>query len=258
MIVVPCFNEAGRLDVARLAEFARTSSDTGLLFVDDGSHDRTADVLAELVREVPHRIRAIRLAANQGKAGAVRAGILVALSGELTYVGFWDADLATPLSAIERFVAALDARPETVGAIGARVKLLGTRIERSAVRHYLGRIFATCASIVLRLAVYDTQCGAKVFRNGSLIRAAVGAPFRSRWAFDVELLARLEDAAQRAGPRPAGDLVIELALDEWRDVGGSKLAPHAMVRAAVDLLFVRRNARRDVGRTAPPPAFTWL
>jgi hypothetical protein len=74
----------------------------------------------------------------------------------------------------------------------------------------------------------------------------------------VELLARLEQAAQRAGPRPAGDLVIELALDEWRDVGGSKLAPHAMARAALDLAFVRRNARRDVGRSTPPPAFTWL
>jgi len=256
--VVPCYNEAARLDVDRLVEFARTSVDTGLLFVDDGSTDRTADVLTDLVREVPHRIRAIRLTANQGKAGAVRAGILVALAGEPTFAGFWDADLATPLSAIERFVAALDARPHLVGAIGARVKLLGTSIERSAVRHYLGRVFATVASLVLRLAVYDTQCGAKLFRNGPLLRAALGAPFRSRWAFDVELLARLEQAAQRAGPRPAGDLVIELALDEWRDVGGSKLAPHAMARAALDLAFVRRNARRDVGRSTPPPAFTWL
>jgi len=226
--------------------------------VDDGSQDRTADVLTELVREVPHRIRAIRLAANQGKAGAVRAGILVALAGEPTFVGFWDADLATPLSAVERFVAALDARPQTVGAIGARVKLLGTSIERSAARHYLGRVFATCASIVLGLAVYDTQCGAKLFRNGPLVRAAVGAPFRSRWAFDVELLARLERAAERAGPRPTADLVIELPLEEWRDVRGSKLAPHAMMRAALDLAFVRRNARRDVGRSAPPPAFNWL
>jgi hypothetical protein len=47
-------------------------------------------------------------------------------------------------------------------------------------------------------------------------------------------------------------------LEEWRDVRGSKLAPHAMMRAALDLAFVRRNARRDVGRSAPPPAFSWL
>jgi dolichyl-phosphate beta-glucosyltransferase len=256
--VVPCYNEAARLDVPRFLDFARASADVGLLFVDDGSTDRTADVLTELVREVPHRSRAIRLAANQGKAGAVRAGILVALTGEPTFVGFWDADLATPLSAVERFVTTLDARTELVGAIGARVRLLGTSIERSAARHYLGRVFATLASIVLRLAVYDTQCGAKLFRAGPLLRAAVGSPFRSRWAFDVELLARLDLAARRAGPRAAGDVVVELALQEWRDVGGSKLAPHAMVRAAVDLAFIRRNARRDVGRSASPPAFAWL
>jgi dolichyl-phosphate beta-glucosyltransferase len=246
------------LDVSRFRDFAAASADVGLLFVDDGSTDTTSAVLTDLVREVPNRIRGIRLAANQGKAVAVRAGVLVALAGDPTFVGFWDADLATPLSAVNRFVAALEARPELVGAIGARVKLLGTVIDRSAARHYLGRVFATAASLVLDLPVYDTQCGAKLFRAGPLVHAAFGAPFRSRWAFDVELLARLGQAALRARPRPAGDLVIELALEEWRDVRGSKLAPHAMVRAGLDLAFVRRNARRDAGRSLPPPAFTWL
>jgi glycosyltransferase involved in cell wall biosynthesis len=256
--VVPCYNEAARLDVTRFQEFAVATADVGLLFVDDGSTDGTAKLLGELVRQIPNRIRAIRLGANQGKAGAVRAGVLVALAGDPTFVGYWDADLATPLSAVTRFVAALDARPDLIGAIGARVKLLGTVIDRSAVRHYLGRVFATAASLILQLAVYDTQCGAKLFRAGPLVRAAFGAPFRSRWAFDVELLARLHEGALRSGPRPAGDMVIELALDEWRDVGGSKLAPHAMLRAALDLAFVRRNARLDAGRSLPPPAFTWL
>jgi dolichyl-phosphate beta-glucosyltransferase len=256
--VVPCYNEAARLEVPRFLEFAGASRDVGLLFVDDGSTDRTSEVLTGLVREVPHRIRAIRLGENQGKAGAVRAGMLVALAGEPVFVGFWDADLATPLPAVERFVTALDAHPELVGAIGARVRLLGTSIERSAVRHYLGRVFATCASIVLRLAVYDTQCGAKLFRNGPLLRAAIGMPFRSRWAFDVELLARLQQAALRRGPRSADDLVIELPLEEWHDVRGSKLAPHAMLRAGLDLAFIRGNARRDVGRNVPAPGFAWL
>ena len=154
----------------RFREFAAATPDVGLLFVDDGSKDATASVLGELVRQVPDRIRAIRLAANQGKAGAVRAGVLVALTGGPTFVGYWDADLATPLSAVSRFVGALDGRPELVAVIGARVKLLGTVIDRSAVRHYLGRVFATAASVVLRLAVYDTQCGAKLFRAGPLLR----------------------------------------------------------------------------------------
>ncbi len=258
VIVIPCYNEADRLEGERFAECVSGADGLGLLFVDDGSTDTTAQVLAALVRRVPDRIRALRLAANQGKSGAVRAGVLAALAGGPVYLGFWDADLATPLSAIPRFVEALEARPFLLGAIGARVKLLGATIERSAVRHYLGRVFATCASLVLGLAVYDTQCGAKLFRSGPLLRAAFAAPFRSRWAFDVELLARLEEAGRRAGAPPVSQTVVELALEEWRDVGGSKLQPLAMLGAGLDLAFIRRHAKQDVERPAAPPPATWL
>jgi glycosyltransferase involved in cell wall biosynthesis len=226
--------------------------------VDDGSTDATSEVLAALVRRAPDRMRAFRLAANQGKSGAVRAGMLAALAEDPMFVGFWDADLATPLSAIPRFVATLERRPGLLGAIGARVKLLGTTIERSAVRHYLGRIFATAASAMLGLAVYDTQCGAKLFRAGPLLGAAFAAPFRSRWAFDVELLARLEEASRRAGAPPVAETVVELALEEWRDVRGSKLHPFGMVRAGLDLALMRWNASRDVGRAIAPPEAVWL
>ena len=130
--MVPCYNEAARLDVTRFREFAAASNGVGLLFVDDGSTDATAAVLAGLIREVPHRIRGIRLGANQGKAGAVRAGILMALTGEPTFVGFWDADLADSVIRRRSLRGDLEARPDLVGAIGARVKLLGSTIERSA------------------------------------------------------------------------------------------------------------------------------
>jgi dolichyl-phosphate beta-glucosyltransferase len=258
VIVVPCYNEAARLDVARFAEYAALPGAASLLFVDDGSTDDTAKVLSGLVRRVPGRIRALRLATNQGKSGAVRAGVLAALADGAVFVGFWDADLATPLAAIPRFLAALEGRPILLGAIGARVRLLGTTIERSAVRHYLGRVFATAASLVLGLGVYDTQCGAKLFRAGPLLGAAFAAPFRSRWAFDVELLARLEEAGRRAGALPVQQTVIELALEEWRDVRGSKLHPLGMVGAGLDLAFIRRHVRQDVGHPAAPPTATWL
>lgn len=256
--MVPCYNEAARLDAERFAAWAAGPDPAGLLFVDDGSTDATPDLLAGLVRRAPDRIRALRLAANQGKAGAVRAGVLAALGLDPEFVGFWDADLATPLSAIPRFVAILESRPRLLGAIGARVKLLGTTIERSAVRHYLGRVFATAASLVLGLAVYDTQCGAKLFRAGPLLRAAFAAPFHSRWAFDVEVLARLEEASRRAGAPPVADTIVELALEEWRDVRGSKLHPLGMARAGLDLACMRWHARRDTGRAVAPPPARWI
>jgi dolichyl-phosphate beta-glucosyltransferase len=124
--------------------------------------------------------------------------------------------------------------------------MLGTRIERSDARHYAGRVFATLASVVLRLAVYDTQCGAKLFRTSPVFRAAMAAPFRSRWAFDVELIGRMDVASRRGGGPAVGELLRELPLREWVHVGGSKLTPTAMVRATLELLAVRRNAREDV------------
>ena len=108
---------------------------------------------------------------------------------------------------------------------------------------------------MLRLAVYDTQCGAKLFRVAPAFRAALAAPFRSRWAFDVELLARMDLASRSAGGPPVGDLLVELPLQEWLHVGGSKLKPTAMVQATLELLAMRGNARRDVrtDETAQPP-----
>jgi dolichyl-phosphate beta-glucosyltransferase len=246
IIVVPCYNEAARLDTERFMAFATAQSQAALLFVDDGSLDDTGRVLDALAARAPERIHVLRVKPNGGKANAVRAGALQAVRDGAIHVGYWDADLSTPLAEVPRFQAVLDARPTVLGVLGSRVRMLGTHIERSAVRHYAGRIFATLASAVLRLAVYDTQCGAKLFRVAPPLRAALAAPFRSRWAFDVELLARMDRASRSAGGPPVGDLLVELPLQEWLHVGGSKLKPTAMVQATLELLAMRGNARRDV------------
>jgi dolichyl-phosphate beta-glucosyltransferase len=246
VIIVPCYNEAARLAVERFAAFAASQDRAALLLVDDGSRDDTGRVLELLATRRPDRIGVLRLSPNRGKANAVRAGALHAMEAGADRVGYWDADLSTPLEEVPRFEAVLDAHPATIGVLGARVRMLGTRIERSDARHYAGRVFATLASVVLRLAVYDTQCGAKLFRTSPVFRAAMAAPFRSRWAFDVELIGRMDVASRRGGGPAVGELLRELPLREWVHVGGSKLTPTAMVRATLELLAVRRNAREDV------------
>lgn len=238
VVVVPCFNEEQRLDGEAFLEYARRNPEVGFLFVDDGSRDGTAKRLEQLRASEPDAIAVHAMPQNSGKGEAVRTGILVALDGGCEFVGYWDADLATPLDEITRFREVLRADPAILAVLGSRVRRLGADVRRHNVRHYLGRVFATGASIVLRLPVYDTQCGAKLFRADPRVRAVFATPLASRWAFDVEVLARL-----RAGldDGEARRVLYEQPLTRWRDVPGSKLGPRHMAVAFLDLLRIWRT-----------------
>lgn len=238
-LVVPCYNEAARLDLAAFEHFASAGC-AHLVLVDDGSTDATRERLDEVRSAAPDRVTVLGLERNSGKAEAVRLGLLEAVRSEATYVGYWDADLATPFAELEAFVALLDARPTLDIVIGSRVRLLGRSIERRALRHYAGRAFATAVSLALRLPIYDTQCGAKVFRVTPALRSALAEPFRSRWIFDVELLARLGAADVAYDPRRLLRSVYEYPLREWRDVAGSNVRLRDVPVAAMDLLRLYR------------------
>jgi dolichyl-phosphate beta-glucosyltransferase len=129
--------------------------------------------------------------------------------------------------------------------MGSRVALLGRDIRRSTLRHFMGRVFATAASVVLRLPVYDTQCGAKLFRNSPNLVALLESPFRSRWVFDVEILARIVAASRSPGSPPAHQLIYEYPLDEWQDVHGTRLRPFDFLIAAIDLAEIYWRFRRS-------------
>jgi glycosyltransferase involved in cell wall biosynthesis len=180
---------------------------------------------------------------NSGKAEAVRRGINAALDDGPAWVGYWDADLATPLTAVADFMALAAVRPQVEIIIGSRVKLLGRDVRRRIARHYFGRFFATAASITLGLPVYDTQCGAKLFRANVAARL-FDKPFVSRWVFDVELLARFVDASTEPLSVVCHERIYELALQQWHYQAGSKVGPATPFTALVDLWRIYR-ARRD-------------
>jgi len=239
-IVVPCFNEENRLDREQLAELAR-APDLSVVFVNDGSSDGTQAVLEALRDASGGRIEALALERNVGKGEAVRHGMRFAIENGARVVGFADADLSTPPDELVRVRDELVRHGVSV-VTGARVALIGRDIKRRASRHYLGRIFATFASAILETPFYDTQCGAKFFRASPLLAAALEAPFLSRWAFDVELLGRLLVGTKEHAPLTRRDF-REVPLHRWEDVGGSKLRPGGMARAAGDLLVIARELR---------------
>lgn len=99
-LVVPCYNEAGRLRPEPFLQLLASRSDVDLVFVNDGSTDRTAALLADLAARGGGRIAVVSLEENTGKARAVQLGVLAAFDRHPEFVGFWDADLAAPLTAV--------------------------------------------------------------------------------------------------------------------------------------------------------------
>jgi dolichyl-phosphate beta-glucosyltransferase len=244
-IVVPCFNEGRRIDEGAFLDLV-AGEDVRLRFVDDGSTDNTADVLDRLCSK-SSSIDVVHLPHNGGKGEAVRQGLRLALPSGATTVGYLDADLSTPGHELVRLIEILESRPELQAVFGSRVARLGSHIQRSPVRHYSGRVFASAASVALGAAVYDTQCGAKVFRSTDSLAAALQTPFRSRWAFDVELCQRLFDGDRDVPGVPVAAF-LEVPLEEWRDKPGSKVSLVAGAGALLDVFqmaLVRRKRTRD-------------
>jgi glycosyltransferase involved in cell wall biosynthesis len=231
LIVVPCYNEALRLEPASLSELADIA-ECDVLAIDDGSTDQTASLLVAAAA-ADHRVHTLVLDRNRGKGEAVRRGLQWADAEQYAIAGFCDADFATPMAEMRRLLQLCTDGSDVV--LGSRVAILGHAIERSPIRHYTGRVFATMACIVLGFQVYDTQCGAKVFRVGPALRAAVKEKFASRWAFDVELIGRL--AQEHGGTNGFS----EEPLRAWRDVAASKLSLADSLRAIVDLWRIRRS-----------------
>jgi len=240
-LVVPCFNEASRLDPEAFLQFVATHPRVQLVLVDDGSSDGTGEILERIRAAVPASVTTLRHSPNRGKAEAVRAGILAALAQHAALVGYFDADLATPFRAIDDFLAVLRDRPAVEFVLGSRVMLLGRDIKRKAARHYLGRVFATAVSHALDLPVYDTQCGAKVLRVNAATATLFDTPFRSAWIFDVELIARYLRLPAGPGEPARRDRLYELVLPAWHDRPGSKLRWQDFARAVVELGYIWRE-----------------
>lgn len=242
-LVVPCYNEAKRFDAAKFSEALSRFPGLQLLLVNDGSSDATEAVIEAFAATSEARVRTLSLGENRGKAEAVRAGMQAAMDG-VGWIGFWDADLATPLDALEEFANAALRHSGARALLGSRVRLLGREIDRNPVRHVLGRIFATAASLTLDLPVYDTQCGAKIFLADETFRSVLQEPFASRWIFDVELLQRLDAAWLRTTGLRATAYLVEVPLLAWQDVKGSSVRGRDFLRAGAELAVIRSRRNR--------------
>jgi len=237
-LVVPCKNEAKRLQIDAFLRAVTEFTWLSVCFVNDGSTDDTAEALSHLERLSP-AFRALHLPVNVGKAEAVRTGIAyLDRFSHADLFGFWDADLATPLEELPNFVAEFEGNPHLAAAIGSRWPHLGADVKRSACRGVVGKIVKSLVRRFLGVDVWDTQCGAKVFARETA-RNIFRDPFRTRWLFDVELLSRL-------GRKGMLRAVLEIPLSSWRDVSDSKFGVGESCRAFFELMRLLVFAHRPI------------
>ena len=231
-IIIPCYNEEKRLDVPSFTNFIERNN-YDFCFVNDGSKDGTQRILTELQTKFPKKIYVLRLEQNEGKAAAVRKGFLKVLDTKIyEIIGYMDADLATPLEEASYLLSHLKGKYDMV--IGARVKRLGTNIHRNLSRHYLGRIFATFSSFILKIKVYDSQCGAKFFKTG-IAEKLFAEKFNSVWLFDLELIYRLKEIEKEN----FNDHILEIPLRKWEEKHNSKMNFMDFLLAPIDVLKIK-------------------
>ncbi|WNV86422.1 glycosyltransferase [Umezawaea sp. Da 62-37] len=225
-LVVPAFNEAGRLpDTLRaLVDFlADQDWRSRVVVVDNGSTDETTAVVAAADRRGVD-VTAIGCA-RPGKGAAVRRGLSSSTS---RFVGFVDADLSTPIATLTRVMAEL--RTGAAAAIASRHAPGARFVHPQPVGRRMGGAAFRMLARPLVPEVHDTQCGFKVFEREAVQRALVRCRV-SGFAFDVELLRQI---------RLAGGRIAEIAV-AWTDDERSTFRPVHDGRAAfADLLRLYR------------------
>lgn len=212
-MVIPCYNEAHRINTMAFLGAVDQYAALHLIFVNDGSTDKTMDRLLALQNLRPKKISVLNLPQNCGKAEAVRQGLLTAIKLDLEYVGYWDADLATLMYAIEDMLKVGDRLPKLQVVFGSYRNMIGPKAHGSILRQFTSRIYAFLARIAVGLPLGDTQCGAKIIRNTQALKKSIAHPFVAGWLFDVELFTRIA----RKCEEPYRSF-FEFPLVEWHEV----------------------------------------
>jgi glycosyltransferase involved in cell wall biosynthesis len=237
ILVIPCFNEGLRLNEHDYIKFSDLHSDHLLLFVDDGSTDNTELLIKKMVSQ-RQNVKLFSHEKNNGKAEAVRNGISHALANyQFRFIGFMDADLSTPLSECLLLEKEFETDPRLEIVMGTRVQMLGKSIQRNLFRHWFSRIIATLICKVLDEAVYDTQCGAKLFSR-SAAEQLFTEKFLSSWLFDVEILARHKNIMGEENFRFS---VKEVPVSEWTEKQDSKLRYHSVFKLLHELYKIKKH-----------------
>lgn len=225
-IIIPCYKE--EKDIAKnvaitLSYLKENKIDAEVICVNDGSPDKTGEILSQL-----DGIKAIGYDTNRGKGGAVKFGIEHA-TGD--YILFMDADLSTKLDAIQ----------EVLANVGKYDMIIGSRhhkdskipIRQPWLRRFMGHVCRKVVNRKFKLNLNDTQCGFKAIRL-DCAKKIISKQKVNDFAFDVEYIyiAKLLNMSIREIPVT------------WEDDRGSTVSPiKSSLRFFKDLKVIKKNTK---------------
>ena len=237
VIIIPCYNEADRLDTNKFIDYLSKNTHLHFIFIDDGSTDNTNLIIKQIILKFNSLASLLINETNKGKAESVRLGVIESYKMNPDFIGFLDADLAAPIGEIDNLLKIIKKDKTKEVVFASRIQLIGSEIKRNYFRHFFGRVFATVVSNILNLPVYDTQCGAKIFSR-KICDDIFYEQFISPWLFDVELFARLLNVY---GIERTIQMSYEHPVSKWVDIDGSKVKPIYFLKAPFELLKIVRH-----------------
>jgi dolichol-phosphate mannosyltransferase len=253
LVIVPTYNEID--NIGRVVEQIETAMpDAGILVVDDGSPDGTADRVEDM-RPGRSDLNLVRREAKSGLGSAYRAGFAWGMARGYDVLVEMDADLSHDPGALPDIIAPIGQGHEV--SIGSRY-VPGGSIPRWKFHRYLlskgGNLYA---SAVLGLGVADSTAGYRAYAATVLSRIALDKVKAEGYGFQIEMTYRAKQA---------GASIVEVPIRFVdREVGESKMSSAIVVealglvtwwglgRALRGAVRLVRGRRRDRAMVAGPP-----
>ena len=229
-VIIPTYNEAKNIEntLLDINHFFSENSvlNPEVIVVDDGSRDQTAAIVEGLKQRLPY-LNLIKNPRNRGRGAVIKQGML---AGRGQYLLFMDADNATRIRELIKFMPHIQDRYDIV--LGSRrLKKTGITIEQPLQRRLMGGIFIRLTHWILNIPKFDYNCGFKLFKKEA-VQKLFPKIKREDWSYDAEIFLIAKKL----------ELKIKEVPVNWKHGAGSKISP---LRDGLKTLLALFAIRRD-------------